>query len=238
MLLPIYFSSNPSNVNKNMINYFKHNLETLNKIGLVFDFNVAHKEDADKYKKLKIDDFPTLISNNKHVVGTDEISKHLKEFIIKHNQKKILKTDSDELADYWKTTIGNVKIKDGKIENEDEEESEDINDELQKNIQDAVRKRASSAKASPFRPNSRSSESTSVRNQKSKITPSGGIQKAYNNKATMSKSHNQPTNRKSGKNNSPTPSETLKKMSSPGGESSLDDQLMANFFENQEATEI
>ena len=49
--LPIYFSNSSSDVNKSIVKYFKNNLQTLNKAGVSFDFQVARKEDAERYKK-------------------------------------------------------------------------------------------------------------------------------------------------------------------------------------------
>lgn len=241
-IFPIYFSNNPSDVNKSIIKYFRGNLQTFNKAGLKFDFHVARKEDAEKYKSMKIEDFPTMVSGNQHIVGINKISDHLKEYIVSYNKKQKSRTESDELADYWKSQIGNVKIKDGKVE--EEEDDEDVDEVIQKNLQQAVRSRSENMKASPFNSNSRMAESTS-NSGRSSTTPSSGSQRSYTNKNPYSSTRETTTrqsrapipSRRTVPKKEMTPSETLKNMSG-SGKSSLDDQLMAKFFENQEATVI
>jgi hypothetical protein len=212
--ISIYFSNSGSDVNKNIIKYFRSNISILNKAGLVFSFNVARKEDADKYKNMGINDFPTLVADNNHMVGINKINAYLKNYINMYNQKKNNRTESDELADYWKSTIGNVKIKDGKIEEEEDDETDDIDNKIQKNLHNAVKQRSVNMKASPFNSNSRSSS-----NSRTSVIQSGG---SYN---------------RSNKSQDISPSTILKNMNS-SGEANIDDELMANFFENQQETII
>jgi hypothetical protein len=58
MPLVIIFSNKPSPLNKKLIKFFQINLINLNKASLVFDFEVAHPKDINKYVNKGIKNYP------------------------------------------------------------------------------------------------------------------------------------------------------------------------------------
>lgn len=133
----------------------------------------------------------------------------------KHNEKIINKTDADYLDDFWKQTMGNVKINEtGQIEGDDEEEDDksDISGKIQKAFQE--------------------------RNDTTEFDTSKKIPNRNSTLVNSSSLHNNNIKHKftdinSNSNKDDSPVVSLKNMSKSGN-SIADDDLMAKFFENQE----
>ena len=206
MKLNVIFSHKASNINKKLIKFFQINLLNFNKANLVFDFEVAHPEESDKYKSMGITNYPVLVRDNEITLGTDKIIHYLKQIVDRYNKKILNKSENEKLDDFWKQTIGKIEVDEsGNYKSPDDEEENDVSDDLHHKIQKAFEARSSSTelgKSPKKTPNRHQPSQTSVR--------------AYRSN-----------------NLDETPSETLKHMKSKGG-GHMDDALMAKFFENQE----
>jgi hypothetical protein len=213
MPLNLVVSNKSSALNKKLIKFFQLNLLSLNQAMLVFQFEVAHPEDMDKYVARGIKNYPVLIHNTTSVTGVEKIITYLKLHVKKYNDKIINKSDTDRVDDFWKQTLGPIKIDDsGKIQDNDDDD--DDSDNLHKKIQEAFASRNDQTEHIPkqnHRPNN--------------VQGSSSINK-YNNVKSMGSSS---------ANIDESPSSTLKNMKS-GKNNSMDDDLMAKFFENQEET--
>lgn len=213
MTIQLIFSNKPSMLNKKLIKFFNLNLASLNQASLVFDFEVAHPEKAEHFVSRGITDYPVLINKNIKVTGVEKIISYLKQNVEKHNEKIINKTDADYLDDFWKQTMGNVKINEkGQIEddNEEDDDKSDISGKIQKAFQER-------------------NDTTEFNTSKKMLNKNSSI-------INSSISHNNNIKNKftdinSNKDDSPVVS--LKNMSKSGN-SMADDDLMAKFFENQE----
>ena len=201
----LILSNKPSLLNKKIIHFFNLNLLNLNKASIVFDFEVAHPDDAEKYKKMGIKNYPVLLpKGSPHVTGVDAIIAFLKKKVESHNKKILNKTDQDRLDEHWNSTL-NIKLDaEGKHKPEDEEDNDDLSSNLQHKIQTAFEERNKSIETS--------SQSRDEKSRASRSTRSNNLE-------------------------DDSPASTLKNMSSRG-QSSIDDDLMANFFENQEETKM
>lgn len=208
-------SNKPSPLNKKLIKFLNMNLLSLNKASISFDFEVAHPNKADSYIKRGITQYPVLMQNDTSIVGVEKIIQHLKSLVVKHNTKIKNKTDGDRVDDFWKQTIGNFEMdENGKIkpENDDDENS---SENLQHKIQAVFEKRSESIKpGNPGKTGRLPQQRTQTHNN---ARP--------NNKPLISNQSN-----KSGEE---TPAQTIANMKK-NGNSSIDDDLMAKFFENQE----
>lgn len=143
MSAKVIFSNKPSEINAKLINFFKTNLLNLLKTNLVFQFVVATENDAAEYSSQGIEEFPVLLKDNIRVTGLTKITKFLGLHVKKHNARIASKSDDDYVRDYWKETLGEVKIDDsGKIVgDDDEDEEEDLGRDLQHKIQEAFDQR-------------------------------------------------------------------------------------------------
>lgn len=205
MSLNLIFSNKSSYLNKKLIKFFQLNLLSLNKASLVFQFEVAHPDDMDKYVSRGIKNYPVLIHNNISVTGVEKIIDYLKMYVKKYNTKILNKSDTERVDEFWKQTLGKTQINDaGQIECDDDDNDE--SDNLHKKIQQA------------FQDRNTESEFNS--------TP----QKSRSN--NLSQGH---TNIHNSNSMDESPSETIKSMKTGSG-GSVDDELMAKFFENQEET--
>jgi hypothetical protein len=202
MSLNLVFSNKPSPLNKKLIKFFQLNLLSLNKASLVFKFEVAHSDEMNKFISRGIKNYPVLIHNSTSVTGVDKIIEYLKIHVKKHNSKILNKTGTEYVDDFWKQTLGKIKVNDSGQIDDDEEESDDLHKKIHKAFQD--RNTDSEFDATPKKPRS------------------NNISQGHTN------IHN--TNNS---NIDDSPSDTLKNMKS-GKSGSMDDDLMAKFFENQE----
>lgn len=191
MKFDVIFSNKPSTLNKKLVKFFQLNLLSLNKSSIIFNFEVAHPNEMNKYVAKGIKNYPILIFDDKSVTGVEKIITYLKGLVKKHNDKILNKSDDEHVSDFWKDTIGKG--------DEDDDNEGDESDNLHKKIQEAFESR----------------NDTSIL--------SGG--KKYSNSDKSNKSNNTSS---VNSNNDEKPSETLKKMGN-----SMDDELMAKFFENQ-----
>ena len=211
MKLTVIFSNKPSALNKKLIKFFHINLLNLNKVSILFDFEVAHPEDIDSYVKRGIKQYPILLNGDNNVVGVENIIEYLKSHIKKHNTKILNKTDTDRLDDFWKQTLGKIEVDDsGKLKPESDDDCDDSTGEnLHHRIQEVFEKRNKET-IKPQRPGS----NNNINSVKTK---------SFDN-----------SNNKSHKNNikDDSPMKTLAKMKNNGN--SMDDALMEKFFENME----
>lgn len=207
MPLNLVLSNKPSSLNKKLIKFFQLNLLSLNKASLIFQFEVAHPDNSNKYVSRGIKNYPVLIHDKTNIVGVEKIIEYLKVHVQKHNTKVLSKTDTDHIDDFWKQTLGNVKVNEaGQLD--DDDDNDDSND-LHKKIQQAFQERNDSTELNKTPKNSRQNN---VQQSPVNIPRSNTI----NNSNDSDES----------------PSSTLKNMNSKSG--NMDDDLMAKFFENQE----
>lgn len=213
MRLNVIFSNKPSVLNKKLIKFFNINLLNLNKVSIVFDFEVAHPDNIDAYVKRGIKQYPILIDGNKNIIGVENIIEYLKSYIKKHNTKILNKTDTDRLDDFWKQTLGKIEVDESgnlKPDSDDDNCDDSAGNNLQHRIQEVFEQRNSET-IKPSRPMS-NNKINSIKT------------KSYDN-----------SNDKPRKNNikDDSPMKTLSKMKNSGN-GNMDDVLMEKFFENLE----
>jgi hypothetical protein len=209
----VIFSNKSSKLNKKLIKFFQVNLLSLNKVSLVFEFEVAHPNEIDAYVKRGIKNYPVLLDGKTSVTGVEKIINYLKIMVKRHNTKILSKTDDDQLDEYWRNTIGKIEVDEaGNVKPlDDDDDDEDLNggggDNLHHRIQEAFEQR-----------NSDMSEPSSFKNTRNKP-----------NKSNISRRNDESEDK---------PSKTMKEMKTGSGrggsEADKDDELMAKFFENQE----
>ena len=211
-------SNKPSPLNKKLIKFLNINLLSLNKASISFDFEIAHPNRADSYTKRGITQYPVLIQNETSIVGVEKIIQYLKSLVVKHNTKIINKTDSDRVDDFWKQTIGKIEMdENGKIKPETDGD-DNSSENLQHKIQAVFEKRSESFKpGNPGKPGRLPQQRTQTHNN---ARPNN-----------IASNNAKPSN----KNGEETPAQTIANMKK-NGNSSIDDDLMAKFFENQEET--
>jgi hypothetical protein len=225
MVLTLIISNKPSDLNKKLIKFFKLNLESLNKIALVFNFEVANPKDASKYSKRGITAFPILIipSGPSDIIGVEKIIQFLHNKVKEHNNRIANKTDDDKVDDFWKKTMGDIKVDDsGKLKpDDDDDEDTNISSNLQHKMQEAFEQR--------------NINTESISNKSTKSAKS-----TNSNKPTKTKSQSEPNTRNnnlvSSSNNDTqmtSISATIKNMPKNKNTTSNDDELMAKFYENQ-----
>jgi hypothetical protein len=140
MTTQVVFSNKASAINKKLIKFFNLNLLNLNKATLVFDFEVAHPGDIKKYVNRGITNYPVMVNpNGAKTVGVEKIIGELKSSVQKYNKKVNSKTDKERLDDYWKQTLGNVKVNEsGQVAEDDDT---DTTDDISKKVQAAFAQR-------------------------------------------------------------------------------------------------
>lgn len=143
MTTQVIFANKSSELNAQLIKFFKMNLLNLLKTNLTFNFVVANESDSDKYKNEGITEFPVLLKDNVRVTGVNKIMKYLGLHVKKHNARIKNKSDDDHVQDFWKETLGNVKLDDSGniIDNDDDDEEPDLGQNLQHKIQKAFEQR-------------------------------------------------------------------------------------------------
>lgn len=212
MPINLVVSNKPSLLNKKLIKFFDLNLKNLNQANIIFDFEVAHPKNADEYKGRGITNYPVLVTDTQEmVIGVEKIMIHLEKMVNAHHARIAQKkTTGATVDDFWKQTLGNTKVNDaGQLEPESDSDDEDMNrqDNMQHRIKEAFEQRET-VNSSMSKP-----KNNVVRPVKGSAPP-----KSDNNSSL-----------------SETPAETLANMQTSGG-NSMDDALMAKFFENQEET--
>lgn len=143
MTTQVIFSNKSSELNAKLIQFFKMNLMNLLKTNLTFKFMVANVSNANEYKNVGITEFPALLRNNVRVTGSQKIMKYLGLHVKKHNLRIKNKSDDDHVQDFWKETLGNIKLDDSGniIDEENDEEEPDLGQNLQHKIQEAFEQR-------------------------------------------------------------------------------------------------
>lgn len=154
-MLDLYLSNKPSDLNKDIIFYFNHNLESIVRLGLYINFIVAEPKDASKYTSKGIVNFPTMIFKSKNIkkVGFEEIKDFFKEY--KRLKKKNMneKTDRDDINNYWQ----NILKEESEIDNED-----NMGEEIKSKTQIAVQERQKKLSKSKGYKNSHNQENSYV----------------------------------------------------------------------------
>ena len=219
-MFTLIVSNKPSPLNKKLIKFFQLNLLSLNKASIVFDFEVAHPNEADSYLKRGISQYPVLMRDDLSIVGVEKIIQHLKTLVVKHNTKIVNKTDGDRVDDFWKQTIGKFEMDEhGKIKPEKEDE-DSLSDNLQHKIQAVFEKRSEITKPGKLKPSS-----TGKPNSTSGSTGMSGMSGSSSNKSRNVKT--------SESKKDESPAQTIANMKREG-KTNIDDDLMRRFFENQE----
>jgi hypothetical protein len=205
MKVNLILSNKVSDINKKLIKFFNVNLLNFNKANIIFDFEVAHPEDINVYKKRNITIYPVLIHKENNITGISNIVDYLKSIVLNYNKKIVNKSDDDKVDDFWKQTIGKIEYDEsGTAKIPDDDDDDDVSSDLQHKIQQAFQERSVSTD----------------------FNKSGKPQKQTSSKQIH-------RSRPRSNNLEEKPSETLKNMKSDS-KNKMDDELMAKFFENQE----
>jgi hypothetical protein len=155
----LYLSNKPSALNQDMITFLNTNIATIAQIGIYLNFVVADPKNIEKYTKQGIVNFPTLIYRDNLYVGVVEIKAVFSKLHEGFQKKQSMRTDSDEITDYWKDIISQ-----GEDDNGDDLE-EDMKNKAQRAVQERHEKLQSSK---PGRKKSTISRSTSQPQSKRK----------------------------------------------------------------------
>lgn len=139
--------------NKELIHYFKNNLDTLNRSGVRFKWRIAVKEEYPMYKEQGIKHFPAIIIPPKKMrYGVKEIIKEIGIFV---NQKKRVtgsmsaihngtaEVSDEALYEFQKRAIG-------KAGDDDEERRDSFDIDYRKRQTDMLQRRQSAGMASSF----------------------------------------------------------------------------------------
>ena len=212
MPVNVIFSNKSSPLNKKLIKFFQINLLSLNKASIVFEFEIATPSDMNLYVKRGIKNYPVLIDKLTKVTGVEKIIEYLQMQVKQYNTKILSKTDNDRVDEFWKQTMGNVRMDEsGKLKpDDDDDENPSIGENLQHKIQEAFELR--NTVEPPGRSNKPSSNTNKINNSK-KSNNTGQTQRPNNLECD-------------------SPHKTLKTMKKQGANS--DDDLMTKFFENME----
>jgi hypothetical protein len=206
MPLRLIFSNKGSALNRKLIKFFQINLLSLNKANIIFEFEVAHPKDTKKFISEGIKNFPYMIHNSTSVTGTEKIINYLKLQVNAHNKKIVNKSDDERVDEFWKSTLGNVHVDEaGVLQGDDDDEGDD---DMQKKISQAFQDRHTTSEKA-----------------------TGGKPPARENNLSKGSTNVQSRQPKGASLADESPATTLKNMK---GGSSMDDELMAKFFENQE----
>ena len=207
MKVNLILSNKSSTINKKLINFFNVNLLNFNKANIIFDFEVAHPEDMDKYVERGIKNYPILIHNENSVTGSLNIVDYLKSVVTIHNKKILNKSENEKLDDFWKQTIGKIELDaSGNVKPlDDDNDDDDASSDIQHRIQNAFEERSVST----------------------------DFGKLSDKKRPPSRHQSTSKPKKRSNNLDESPSDTLKNMQS-SGKRNMDDELMSKFFENQE----
>jgi hypothetical protein len=204
-MLNLICSSNPSDLNKKLIKFFNLNLQSLNKANLVFKFEVAHPNEASVFVKRGIKNYPVLINNQTSVSGAEKIIRYLKVMVDKYNKRITDKSSEDIVDDYMKSTLGKYNIAEGILtcDSDDDNDDDDGSADMQRKLAEAFQQRNESLSTKP-------KKTARIQSSVSSIDDDSEIK------------------------NNENPADTLKRMKGKNkGREGMDDDLMAQFFENQ-----
>ena len=217
MPVNVIFSNKSSPLNKKLIKFFQINLLSLNKASIVFEFEIATPSDMNLYVKRGIKNYPVLIDKVTKVTGVEKIIEYLQMQVKKYNTKILSKTDNERVDEFWKQTMGNVRMDEsGKLKpDDDDDENPSVGENLQNKIQEAFELRNTMEKPG-------SSNSTKIK------TVASNTNKINNSKPTNNTVQKPRSNNLEGD----SPFKTLNAMKKKG--SNADDDLMTKFFENME----
>ena len=209
MPVNVIFSNKSSPLNKKLIKFFQINLLSLNKASIVFEFEIATPKDMKLYVERGIKNYPVLIDKLTKVTGVEKIIEYLQMQVKQYNTKILSKTDNDRVDEFWKQTMGNVRLDEsGKLKpDDDDDENPSIGENLQHKIQEAFE----------------------LRNT---VEPPGRSNKPTNNTNKINNSSNTGQTQRPNNLECDSPHKTLKTMKKQGSNS--DDDLMTKFFENME----
>lgn len=216
MPVNVIFSNKSSSLNKKLIKFFQINLLSLNKASIVFEFEIATPKDMKLYVERGIKNYPVLIDKLTKVTGVEKIIEYLQMQVKKYNTKILSKTDTDRVDEFWKQTMGNVRLDEsGKLkpDDDDDDENSSIGENLQHKIQEIFELRNTVEKPGNNNSTKPTPDSTSNTNNTNKINNTGQNQRPNNLEGD-------------------SPFKTLNAMKKNG--SNTDDDLMSKFFENME----
>lgn len=165
MTFDLVFSNKSSDLNKKLVKFFQLNLKNLNKISLVFNFEVAHPEDVEKYTSRGIKKYPILLVDGKSVTGVEKIIEFLKIQVNQHNKKISNKSETDHVSDFWKETMGKLDENGNVVDSDDE--NVDENENMHRKIQEAFEARNNNTEKGP-------KKNKTERNVKKKEKKEGG----------------------------------------------------------------
>ena len=159
MNINIILSDKPSELNKQLINFFHLNILSLNTLHFIVKFDVARETDINKYENVGIKKFPVLIYDNTHIIGTTKIISYIKTLIQTNKNKILNKSDDEKLSDFWQTIINKG--------------DDDINDEddISKKISSGFKDRDSLSELNKNKSKSNNHKPNNPKNVTKKQTP-------------------------------------------------------------------
>ena len=215
--------------NKELIRYFKNNLDNLNRAGLRFKWRIAIKEEYPMYKEQGIKHFPAMIMPPKKLrYGVKEIIKEIGIFI---NQRKRLvgtastihngmaEVSDEALYEYQKRAIG-------RAEDDEEERTENFDMSYRKRQTDMLQRRQSAGMASKFDANGEEIDNLG----------GGGGTSLKRNMFAADYQLNVPKDRQDNIPMRDDPSESLQKLRNKGGADSRDIDLMQMHLDKMETS--
>jgi hypothetical protein len=244
--IKIILTNNANNNNKKLLKFFQKNLKTFNDCNIIFDWIVAYPEEKDMYKDQNIDKFPVLIPTvNKQInpssyrIGTDEIINYLRNIVngIRNNEKSRVKNSG--ITDNGEFDANEFFI--DQMTHEDDTDDMDENEKFRNTLTSRLASMQKSREIVGQHTSSMSNPEIHERNAQS-ASRSGNFnfnqnsnftnQKSnFNNKSNSSRKKSRDNNLN---NDNPTPSQILNN----NGSKDLDNDLMANFWENLEETQL
>ena len=237
----LYIKKDPSKMTNRMFIYLHKNLEKIVSHGLFIDFIIAYPEDAEYYNDEGIKGFPAFVAKNQIYIGYNSIEKFFNQFI--QDGDKTEKNDDDIIENYLLSNISNnVSIsEDGNlVAKNDEDEDENADARIQKQLNAAMKNRH--LKDSTFleglenKPNDIKKTQTPAKSTNQPITkPRNQLNK--NNTTTLKR---QPPQRQPPpqRRNNVQKKIPIGKRNKAGLGTATDDELMSNFFDNQETTNM
>lgn len=247
----LYISSKPTKITKNIISFMRKEMPSMAKMKLYITFEVAYPKDSEYYKDKGIYSFPSLEHSENVYTGMDEIIDFFKnqyqKFLNKRNMEKN-KSEEDGMRDYWKNVLKENP-------NDENNEEEGLREKAQRFAQERAKKlkardprkgkkgKAATAPAAPSNPSSQlRGESRPANNHAPRKKPerkmshrTPAARAPRRAPSRRSDFDDAPPRRGRASNMNPSPVDILNDMKG-SGEDSIDNQLMANFFANQQET--
>lgn len=199
--------------NQKLIKFFKDYLEHLNKNGFVFDWIIVYEDEIELYSEQDITRFPCLIVNDNNIYGTNAIINYLLSKISPSNKSKSgfvnRPENEDEVRDFL---LEELKVGDN---DEDMDEEDKFRNTISQKMTEMNKMRGKMGQHTMSMTNPEVHEKRAQKKVR------------FEEPTPVSKNTEYTTQQ-------PTPSEIIKKHS----DGSMDDDLMARFWDNQELTEI